>query len=46
MSETQVELTSHVRVKHELLEHPLVWTGLKTASLLHKSVKKHISQKR
>ena len=45
ISHTQVDLTSHVRVKLELLEHTPVWTGLKTASFLHKRVKQHISQK-
>ena len=39
ISHTEVYLTSHVRVKLELLEHTPVWTGLKTVSFLHKSVK-------
>ena len=45
ISHTQVDLTPHVRVKLELLEHTPVWTELKTTSFLHKSVTQHISQK-
>ena len=45
ISHTQVDLGGHVRVKLELLEYTPVWTGLKTLSFLHNSVKQHISQK-
>ena len=44
ISHTQVDLTSHVHVKLEILEYTPVWTGLKTASFLRKSVKQYLLQ--
>ena len=45
ISQTQVELTSPCPRKIGASGAPPAWIGLKTASLLHKSVKQHISQK-
>ena len=44
ISQTQVELTSPCPCKTGASRAHPAWIGLKTASLLHKSVKQHISQ--